>query len=349
MTHATHPHNLLVRYWLHFVRLVTASRDGMNPTWFEVKERLWRRLYMNPRNWLKYGDRNFPCMFTFETQTVCNRRCAYCPNHDAPMEFGMMTWPVVEKMAQRMKEIDFAGFVVFSSFSEPLMDLRLTEIVKLFKREAPKCRPAIFTNADYLDADKCRELIAAGISYIHITRHPPFSKSWDEKVTALRKQFPKHIEYRGVLEGRKWLFNFAGTVPNPPGADSWARKPCKSVQWNVTIYANGDFPLCANLPEKKPVIGSLLTHSVMDIWNSRKAQTLRAQATSGTPTLDVCKACYDRSENAHITHLPRLKAAQALFPNAKPATPLSAIPRLVKEFESRTPHPAPRSDATFQN
>lgn len=326
--------NLIRRYLKHLRALLTFD-GAMNETWFELKERIWRHCYMDIRNRVKYGDKNFPKMITLETQTVCNRRCHYCPNSHAPMEFAQMSRETFHTIVQRMKDIDFCGFVVLSSFSEPLLDPRLTEFVRHLKQEIPRCRPAIFTNADYLDAAKCRELIEAGASYIHITRHPPFRKEWDEKVAILRKQFPKHIQFRGVLEGRPWLFNFSGLVPNPPNANMWTT--CQSVKWNVTIHWNGDFPLCANLPLKKPVFGNLVEEDWMTIFRRANHQTARAQAISGKPTLDVCKACYDRSADAHLkpAAAERLRKAKAMFPEARAVTTMDMIPKLEHEWNKK--------------
>lgn len=263
----------------------------MNNTLFEIKERVWRR-WMDMRHWRLYGDPHFPKLITIEISTECNRACPYCVNSVAPSPKLRMDELTFATVLKRLREIDYRGKVVFSHFSEPTLDERLPRFVRWAKREMPKCHPVIYTNGDHLTRKLVGELVDAGASYISVTRHLPTGEAWELNVRALMRRFPKHIQFRETLAGRQWLFNFGGSVPNPPAARQW--NACPSITWNMVIYHNADVPLCTCAPYRQPVMGNLKSEKLLDVWRKPVFVALRKQARSGQPTYALCQKCYNR-------------------------------------------------------
>ena len=264
----------------------------MNYYRFEIQERVWRR-WMDLRHRFVYADQHFPKMLAFETDTFCNRACPYCPQSVIQRPRQKMDESTFEIMCQRVKELNYRGKVVLSWLNEPLFDTRLVGFIARMKAAAPLCRPCVFTNGDLLTKEKMGELIVAGVYYVNITKHPPFSKNWDTKIADLRKQFPRHIQYRGQFLNKPWLFNWNGTTPNPPNATKW--KTCVMISWNLLAHYDGAVRLCACLTDETPVVGNLIHEDILSVWRKPEFVAMRKQARSGRPTLEPCKKCYNRT------------------------------------------------------
>ncbi len=108
-----------------------------------------------------------------ETHSFCNRRCDYCPNSvgDRLTENRRIPEDIWRLLLDNLREIDFAGQFILTSYNEPLADPMILQRIREVRDHLPKVRMGIFTNGDYLRPGSFDELAAAGLDYLHVSIH----------------------------------------------------------------------------------------------------------------------------------------------------------------------------------
>ena len=71
----------------------------------------------------------FRCV-ELEVNSMCNRKCSYCPNVSAQRPTGYMTESLFQKIVADLAEMDFDGNVSYHFYGEPLLDKRLLGFVE---------------------------------------------------------------------------------------------------------------------------------------------------------------------------------------------------------------------------
>lgn len=103
-----------------------------------------RHLHNQLRCWRhrwRYGV-NSAFMFRnveLEINSMCNRKCGYCPNVSAQRPSGYMDESLFEKIVRELAEMDFDGNVSYHFYGEPLLDRRLSDLVEFTARQANVC------------------------------------------------------------------------------------------------------------------------------------------------------------------------------------------------------------------
>src|SRR5260370_21108200 len=85
-----------------------------------------------------------------EINSMCNRKCCYCPNVSAQRPVGYMKESLFRKIIADLTEMDFDGNVSYHFYGEPLLDKRLPRLLEYTARNVPKCSPVIYSNVDFL-------------------------------------------------------------------------------------------------------------------------------------------------------------------------------------------------------
>ena len=119
--------------------------------------------------------RRFVEQIEVETTSFCNRTCSFCPNSfiDRRSERLAMPEPTWGAIVSGLREVQFAGTLVWSRYSEPLSERRILERVREVRAAAPTCRIAINTNGDYLDGEYLEQLREAGVDRLMVDLYIP--------------------------------------------------------------------------------------------------------------------------------------------------------------------------------
>jgi 2-deoxy-scyllo-inosamine dehydrogenase (SAM-dependent) len=235
-----------------------------------------------------HSSMDYPVVITLETSTACNRRCGYCPQSTAPMKQEFVGADVVDAFLASLHSIRYNSFVEFHFYNEPLLNEHLPSIVHKVSIARPKTTRRIFTNGDNLTALLTQDLILAGVNQFIVSRHPPFSPSWDYEMKQRQRQFPGFIK---VLKNQAWS-NRGGLVSERklPSNTMKGVKSCFLPYW-VCVTINGDVVICCQDYNRKHVMGNILRESLHDIWYSNKFRTLRRDIAWGRLELPICKLC----------------------------------------------------------
>jgi GTP 3',8-cyclase len=238
---------------------------------------------------LKYGEWEFPCCFTLEISSPCNRRCHYCININGYQPKREMSESTLTTCIERLQEVNWHGDVSFNYLNEPLLDKRLPKFVSLVRKGVSGCRIMLITNGDFLTAPLAQELIDCGVDQFLITRHPPYNDKWDEKISTLASSYPNHIQVRQI-EGATWLTTWGGKIKL---AGLKPYKTCKVITSTYTVLADGRVQMCCCDSEQENIVGDLNNQGILEIWRSENFKAIRRQAQSGHPTKPICVACYE--------------------------------------------------------
>lgn len=227
-----------------------------------------------------------------EISTTCNRACSYCPNSlfDRGREVNkkFMNKELFEKIVKDLKAINYTGELRFHFYNEPLLDSRLSELVRYSKEMLPGVFVNIFTNGDFLDYEKYIDLVEAGVDKLNITAHSRESSYLKKIYSIINKNYVKknmiEIEFKSLLI----LNNRSGYVSlkNP-----YKGKFCHLSLENLTIGYRGDVLLCCNDYFSKYKFGNIRDCSIDEIWHNTKFQKLRNNISRGIYELTACQKC----------------------------------------------------------
>lgn len=241
------------------------------------------------QNLIKYRDHTMPMMIGIEITSHCNRHCAYCPqslDHLKPRWIDPITF---NQILERIAELDWSGMVSFNHFNEPTMDKHLEDRVAATRKALPKASLVLYTNADALDEARMHKLIAAGMTKFQITRHPPFTQKWDDRILPLAEKYPQYISCH-VIEGTA-LYTQTGIIKPANRVD--LSKGCHQTASQMTITIDGDYLFCCCDYNKTEIMGNVFKQPILRAWNRMKYKQARASVRQGVPVLDVCKKCFE--------------------------------------------------------
>ncbi len=258
--------------------------------------RLMFRVYSRTVFWIKYRDSKFPRIVSIEISSHCNRTCAYCPNARYPYAPKLIDPAVMQKVIDRLGEIRYSGVVDFIFFNEPMLNNRLAEYVREVKRQCPGSFTRICTNGDILTRDRVQKLVDAGLERIYVMRHNPTPDGWASNIMELSKLFPGIFVRMDIdeVEGREGLHDFNGLVEvkkHRGRAIVKGKARCQVHRHVAQITIDGDWNLCCVDYAKTLSFGSLIKHSMLDIWRSEEFTTARRHLENGVAVTKTCSTC----------------------------------------------------------
>jgi radical SAM protein with 4Fe4S-binding SPASM domain len=226
-----------------------------------------------------------------EVNSMCNRKCSYCPNVSTQRPTGYMTESLFQKIIADLAEMDFDGNVSYHFYGEPLLDKRLLGFVEYTVRQVPRCRPLIYSNGDFLTLDLFREYIKWGRTMFCITQHdnrmPPnlqaiLTEASAEEQNHLKVRFSNDIQ----MMNRSGLIKTMG-VPREP-----LEIPCDAPLATMVITMNGNVVLCCNDYLETQVLGNVTNYSLQQIWCSEPFERFRRALSKGDRTASkLCISC----------------------------------------------------------
>lgn len=251
-----------------------------------------------------------PTLVNFETRTLCNSRCAFCPVsiQNEIREDTSMPLILVEKVSKDLKEKNFDGILGFQLNNEPLIDKNIFDIIKITKDYLPDCRRKIITNGIKLTQDSAVRLIESGINIILVDNYSD-KKSDEDRLRSIeefiKNKFPSiaiKIQYERFLteiknnrggraredENNMTEVTDAELIDNPK-----ADYPCYRPFSSLVITTDGTIGVCCYDVYFELNIGNANeSNNVIDIWHNERANYIRENLKKGNRDfIDVCKMC----------------------------------------------------------
>jgi len=259
-----------------------------------------------------------------ETHSFCNRRCDYCPNSsgDRLGENKRIPEDIWRLLLANLREIDFAGSVILTSYNEPLADPMILQRIREVREHLPRAGIGIFTNGDYLRAGSFPDLATAGLNYLHISIHTSPGEKFN-KIVALNQiaKLVKRIDAAVQFHSLRKNELVAATVPHDKMAieiravNYWKRGqdrgglldgfpsqpartlPCHYPFAHFHMGFQGNVVPCCNVRSDseahKPYrYGNLRDFgSIFEAYAGRIAAAWRRHLISFEPKDDPCRTC----------------------------------------------------------
>lgn len=232
-----------------------------------------------------------------ETTSLCNRKCSYCPNvtydKSGPDGNVFMEDSLIQTLFSQLKEIGFKGTFSPHMYGEPLLDLRIVDIIK--NASLLGMSPKLVTNGDYLNEDILAKLIDSGLERLYISKHSSqLSSKAKYALAAHRESLIQLKEYKildfysDFKQDQSMLGNRGGMIKltqkkKPPIMCPYVRYPVIDVVGNVV--------LCCQDYSSRHIMGNIKERSISDIWNDPSNMALRRRIYRGKFTLNICKSC----------------------------------------------------------
>lgn len=225
----------------------------------------------------------------FETTSVCNRKCTYCPNYTVERPYGYMEEGLFYKIIDELAEIKFSGRLSPHFYGEPLLDKRVVKFIYYIRNRLPNVFIKLFTNGDLLTYELFVKLLNAGVDVFRIAQHD--EKPSNAILTILgksdNKTQRKHLEYINFYDNDEFLMNRGGLIT--------VRHDVKQVFCDyvsgITIDYEGNMLLCCQDYMSKHKFGNLKTEKIMDVWNKKQYKSIRDKVRCGIWPLDICRTC----------------------------------------------------------
>ena len=245
-----------------------------------------------------------------EIFNYCNRTCEFWPNVTIDRKSAVIELPesCFLNTLQELKDQNFKGYVTFSRYNEPLsQDELLKKRAKQVREYLPNVTLIFNTNGDFLtkkrldglDVDeisvmdydnkgiqKCKKrLERVGVDITEIDY--PFIKGNRGKI--------KFLYYVDFVENHT-LWNDRGGALEELSLKERRTEPCLEPDRFIGVDYNGNImPCCVTRSDidshQDFILGNIKEQSVMDIFNSERAKTIREKAMKGDFDDDM-KPCH---------------------------------------------------------
>jgi hypothetical protein len=259
-----------------------------------------------------------PGEVSLETQAVCNAACTFCP-YTSLERIGVkmpdaLIYRLIDEMAEWENAIFFSPFKV----SDPLLDVRLYDILSTFNEKVPKSAVRLFTNGSALTGkhiDRIAKVKNLFHLWISLNTHRPveyealmgldFERTARNLDTLHGRDFPhpvvvsrvgededfvKYVRWRwpkfqiANIKRDAWIdFTEASTTEVPD-------TPC-GRWWELNITSTGKAALCCMDGEGRFGFGDVNTQTLLEIYNHPTLKAWRDQMMSRKTVGPPCSGC----------------------------------------------------------
>ena len=182
-----------------------------------------------------------------ETRNVCTRDCWFCKFGQERQDEAtvQMDWETVDRIVGNLKALDYHVRISWFWINEPLLEKRMSDILKLTKRKCPHAFVSLITNGDLLNESLYRNLRNSGLDSLGVS-------VYDDKIFNKIERMPNDgrlvmIDMRKPPPGR--LENRAAHVKQNPEVfedyrQQFMHKSCERPFKMLTINPKGQVVLC---------------------------------------------------------------------------------------------------------
>jgi radical SAM protein with 4Fe4S-binding SPASM domain len=270
---------------VHHSTLLLSSREAASNT--GVVSDLSR--YLERVAELQRGDRLFEKL-EVELNLGCNRRCSYCylatdrRENYVLSNHGTMDSGLFELLIAQLVDLQGGGAICFHFYAEPLLNKRLGECTAWARKRLPRVQVILYTNGDFLTANRHQELTSAGVSLFFVTRH-------DNKIPSFLA--PVLEEDNVVLDRRTdMVFNNRGGLLGRNADQSVRSLPCIHTSECLIVTIDGNVLPCSCDFRELHRFGNIRDTHIADIYRSETCRAFRRNLLAGDrAAYKLCRDC----------------------------------------------------------
>ena len=234
---------------------------------------------------------------------TCNRKCSFCPRSSPDFQDvkEFISENLIQKVAEELQYLNYAGVIRFSGFVEPMLDKKIYYHIKTFRDLLPNCRIELVTNGDPLNIARLKKLFINGLDKILISAYDGKDdvKKFEEMISQCELNSNQYIvRDRSLPEDENFgitLSNRAGMMENAEykiqALDSPLDNPCYIPSYTLFFDYLGDVLMCPHDWGKKIILGNLKQEKLVDIWFKSKSMYIRKKLLKGNRNFSPCNVC----------------------------------------------------------
>lgn len=262
-----------------------------------------------------------------EVHNYCNRSCAFCLNSliDRRSSISYMENTMYENILESLKNMSFAGTLMFGRYHEPLSDDVIVYRVRQAASMLQGVRISLNTNGDYFKTAKMKELLDNGMSDMRVMIYLESNEKYEDNLVekAIAKFAQKHdliiekeLHIHGICQTYRVvqpeLFKAGLTIHcenyGEPGygcdrggsiSSLIKRKreiSCYAPFFEINVDYNGMVLPCCNLlsdidAHRKYILGGLKDLNLLQAYNSLIAKEFRSCVLNVESLPKPCQSC----------------------------------------------------------
>jgi len=289
---------------------------------------------------------NEPWSVQVEATFGCTRLCRFCGLRSVknrPLEdVKFMTLETADMISKQLGEWFDHKRVEFALRGEPTLNPNITEIIKTFRVNFKKGQFMLSTNGDIIkkNPELVDMLFENGLNILMIDMYDRNYEFWhdfvkqfnykaynfyEDKVTPYRYYshktkmiilMPDIVEHNKESSVRV-LNNQAGNAYAPDlgilPLSVPLRRRCHLPFREVSIYYNGNVPICCMDYKEKFIIGNIHEKNLKEIWDSEKFNAVRKVLYYGLrEKIDPCKRCNYQGNKLGLVSEPDMSLSRAV-------------------------------------
>lgn len=277
-------------------RVIALENEKNGPAQFAVVDRHIRPAF--EKIWRR-GDGELFQLILIETRAGCNYTCAFCPvsRHVDPRPAGELSMPRLRLLAAELGDISYTGRIALFGNNEPLMDPRLTAIVRLFRAACPSSDIRLLTNGTYASVGRVESLFGAGLSTLVVNNYTD-GRRLIAPVKALVKAGEQLLPFDiriSIRSRTEILTTRAGHAPNKPVPTTKPHGFCALPFTDLYVSYTGAVNLCSFDASGVVQVGHIAEKPILEIWRSSLLDSYRSSLLrSMRDGLTLCENCdYD--------------------------------------------------------
>lgn len=219
-------------------------------------------------------------VLSVETRSRCNMGCGFCPvNKSAdPREPGLLPEATIEKVAAELAALKYRHTILLFGNNEPLLDDRILDITRTFRRSCPESTIRILTNGTRLTNDFALALFAAGLTTLVVNNYT----DGRTLIGPVRRLLAEAARFAGadvrvsVRRVDEVLTNRAGAAPNKARLAAPLAQFCALPFVDLHVTYTGRVVLCCFDATGVTDFGNVNDSSLKELWEGRQFRAVRA-------------------------------------------------------------------------
>ena len=220
-------------------------------------------------------------VLSVETRSRCNMGCAFCPVNKSvdPREPGLLPTETIEKMAGELAALKYRHTILLFGNNEPLLDDRIPDIIRTFRRSCPESTIRILTNGTALTNALASALFEAGLTTLVVNNYTD-GRTLIKPVRRLIEDADRfaHRDIRvSVRRVDEVLTNRAGAAPNKARLAAPLKQFCALPFVDLHVTYTGRVVLCCFDAKGASDFGNVRDSSLRELWEGRQFRAVRSE------------------------------------------------------------------------
>ena len=250
-------------------------------------------------------------LIEFNIFGACNRSCSFCPVSDTSFYKNVyrgIDLKLYEKVLLELKELSYKGTILFSAFSEPLLNKNIFSMIEMTKKKLNASSIEIVSNGDVILKNNkiLNKLFESGLDVLSISvydgekefkKFENIIKNFDIKNSKiiLRRRYKLDGNYGITFSNRAGLVDTNKFKSKNEVKIDVSKLPlqknCFYPFYQIVIDYNGDVLMCAHDWKKEKIVGNVNEKSIFEIWNSKIIQQARKILSRDKRSFKPCMNC----------------------------------------------------------